>query len=174
MPIGPCLADYFPTIGRLTIEAATLEEIVIVNVMALMDKSHDQTRYDYMVKGLEYTLKRLEELINIRVSPIYRQQILDLIEEARKLKNKRNENVHGVWAEMVEVDTGKFVQVSRSRYERDKNAKSVSWNLTTPTIEELEMLCRDLHDVAHRLEGLMDRVWSCDEDVLCWRRSQIL
>lgn len=163
------LADYLPLIGRVTIAAATLEEIALVNVMALSKESPDETRYKYMIRGLGATLDRLSELVTDRVSPHYRQKVIDLIEEARQLKNKRNENVHGVWAEMVMADTMEFVQVNRSRYERDKATKSVAWVLKTPSIEELDKLCKELEDVAHRLEKLMDSVWNIDEDVVSWR-----
>jgi hypothetical protein len=56
------------------------------------------------------TLDRLSGLVADYVSTNYRQKILDLIELARQAKNKRNENVHGVWAEMVEVDKRLYQQ----------------------------------------------------------------
>jgi hypothetical protein len=42
------------------------------------------------------------------MSPPSQKQVLDLIEAGRVLKNKRNENIHGVGSEMVDARTGAF------------------------------------------------------------------
>lgn len=174
MSNAPCLIDYLHHIGRITIEAATLEEVILVNLMALADEPFDETRSKYMFRGLDMILTELSKLISARVSTHYRQTVLDLIEKARQLKDKRNESVHGVWGEMIEADTKTFVGVSRARYEKDKATKRVSWDLKTPTIEELDKLGADLRDVAHKLQELLKRVWDLDDDVRQWRLSKNL
>ena len=168
----PRLVEYLPHIGRLTIEAARLEEIVLVYVIAFSDEPSEETRFKYMHKGLDATLNRLSELINAYVSTYYRQEVLDLIEAARQAKNKRNEIVHGVWGEMVEVDTREFRGVSRSRYDKDKTNKTVPWDVTTPTIEELKRIGQELADVATKLYALLYKVWGIDDGVMKFRLDQ--
>lgn len=165
----PRLVEYFPHIGRLAIEAARLEEIVLVYVIAFSDEPPEETRFKYMHKGLEATLDRLSGLITDYFSTYCRQQVLDLIEVARQAKNRRNEIVHGVWGEMVEVDSREFKRVSRSRYDKDKSNKTVSWDVTTPTIEELEQIGQELNDVATKVYALLNKVWDIDEGAMKFR-----
>jgi hypothetical protein len=166
------LTDFSPQIGKVTIAAAYLEEIVLINVMALSDDPPRQTRYTYMHKGIDNTLTRLRELVTARVSNYYRQGIIDLIEEARNLKNKRNENVHAVWAEMCDAGTRDFVLLARQRYEKDKSTTTVTWDITIPTIEELAKLIDDLRDVAERLRTALEKAWKLDESVRTCREAK--
>lgn len=94
-----------------------------------------------------------------------------MIEDARKLKNKRNENVHGVWGEMVDAQTGAFSNVARSRYEKDRATGKMIWDLHTPTTGELEQLATDLNNVALALNKRLGDLWDIDEDVRRWRAA---
>jgi hypothetical protein len=73
---------------------------------------------------------------------------------------------------MVDVETREFVRVSRSRYDRDKTHKSVTWDVKTPTIDELEKVGNELRDVAARLGELLQRVWDIDENIQLWRAGK--
>ena len=116
-----------------------------------------------MHKGLEQTLNRLSELVTDYVTTNYRQKLLHLIELARQAKDKRNENVHGIWSEMFEVDSREFRRVSRSRYDKDRPNHSVKWDITTPTIEELDQIGKELNSIATKLYELLRTVFDLDE-----------
>jgi hypothetical protein len=62
--------------------------------------------------------------------------------------------------------------VRRSRYDKDKANKTVSWDLTTPSIEELNGIGDELRDVATKLYALLNKVWDIDEDVMKFRMAR--
>jgi hypothetical protein len=87
--------------------------------------------------------------------------VLDLIETSRSLKDKRNENIHGVWSVVANSKT----VVMRSRYEKDATG-NLSWDdLSTPSISEVKQLAGDLNKNAVELNDLLTKLWDLDEDV---------
>ena len=92
-----------------------------------------------------------------------------MIETARALKNKRNENIHGVWGEMIDAQSGTFVGVTRSRYEKDRPSKSAKWDLTVPTVKDLDTLAGSLDKIARALNERMANLWDIDVEVSRWR-----
>jgi len=163
------LDDYLAPIGKVTIAAALLEEVVLRWAALLSEDDVHEVHYKNLTRGLEANLGLLISRVTERVSPVSQQQVLDLIENARTLKNKRNESVHGVWGDMVHSDTGEFAYVARSRYEKDKSKRSLEWDLSVPTIAELEALASELKRVAHALNNRLSDLWDIDEDVQRWR-----
>ncbi len=97
--------------------------------------------------------------------------MLDLIETSRSLKDKRNENIHGVWS--VVANSKNVLMVARSRYEKDPTG-NLSWDdLSTPSIFELKRLAGDLNKNARDLNDLLTKLWDDEEDVQSWKsRSQ--
>ena len=67
------------------------------------------------------------------------------------------------------MDSREFKRVSRSRYDKDKSNKTVSWDVTTPTIEELEQIGQELNDVATKVYALLNKVWDIDEGAMKFR-----
>jgi hypothetical protein len=165
----PRLNDYYAPIGTLTIAAATLEEIAIRWAALLSEADVDETRYKNLTRGLESNLTLLADRVRECVSSASQKSVLDLIEKGRTLKNKRNENVHGVWGEMVHEDTGEFAHVARSRHEKDKATRTTKWDVSVPPIEELNKLTADLHKVAHELNNRLSDLGDIDQDVQRWR-----
>ncbi len=94
------LEDYFAPVGKVTIAAALLEEVTLRWVALLSDDPVNETRFKNLTRGLEQTLTMLTDLVKRRVSSPNQQSVIDLIETGRKLKDERNESVHGVWGEM--------------------------------------------------------------------------
>lgn len=103
-----------------------LEEVTLHWVALLSDDPVDETRFKNLTRGLEQTLTMLTDLVKQRVSAANQQSVIDLIERGRKLKDQRNESVHGVWAEMENAETGAFSHVARSRYEKIKATRRLS------------------------------------------------
>lgn len=101
--MNPKLKDYLVPIGKLTIAAAFLEEVVIRWGALLSEGDHLDTHSKSLLRGLDKNLDFLADRVKIRISPTSQRRVLDLIETGRTLKNRRNENVHGVWVEMVDV-----------------------------------------------------------------------
>lgn len=163
------LQDYYAPIGKLTIAAAKLEEVALGAAALLSDDPVDDTRYKNLTRGLDNSLNILADQVRVRVSLGNQSKILDLIELGRKLKNKRNENVHGVWGQMAYADSGEFAGVARSRYEKDRSSKSTTWDLSVPSITELEKLAADLDQVAEDLRQRLADLWDIDENVRAWR-----
>jgi hypothetical protein len=166
--MNPKLKDYLVPIGKLTIAAAFLEEVVIRWGALLSEGDHLDTHSKSLLRGLDKNLDFLADRVKIRISPTSQRRVLDLIETGRTLKNRRNENVHGVWVEMVDVDTGAFSKVARSRYEKDATGKLI-WDHHTPTIPELEQLAADLNKNARELNECVADLWDTDEKVQRWR-----
>lgn len=171
MSAGPNLNDYLVHIGKLTIAAAYLEEVAIQWSALLSDGDHEETHARRLLRGMESNLNFLCDRVKQRVSPESQQRVLDMIETARALKNRRNENVHGVWANMVEADTGVFSRVVRSRYEKGTMPGKIIWDLHTPTIAELEKLALDLDNIARQLNERLADLWDIDESVQRWRAA---
>jgi hypothetical protein len=168
----PRLDDYFAPVGKLTMAAALLEEVTLRSIALLSEEPFDETRFKNLTKGLEQTLTMLADLVRQRVSAANQQSVIDLIEKARRLKDKRNESVHGVWGEMQDADTGEFSHVARSRYEKDRATRSTKWILKVPTVDELNTLATDLHAVAHTLNDRLAHLFDMDDDVQSWRRTR--
>jgi hypothetical protein len=166
----PRLNDYFAPVGKLTMAAALLEEVTL-RWLALLSDNFDEARFKNLTKGLEQTLTMLTDLVKLRVSTGSQQSVIDLIEKARKLKDQRNESVHGVWGEMENADTGVFSHVARSRYDKDRATRSVKWDLKVPSVDDLKTLATELHAVAHALNNRLADLWDMDEDVQSWRRA---
>ena len=137
----------------------------------LSDDPVDETRFKNLTRGLEVTLTMLSELVKQRVSAVNQQTVLDLIEKGRRLKDQRNESVHGVWGEMEHADTGAFSHVARSRYEKMRATRSIKWDLSVPSIDDLKRLSTELHTVAHELNNRLADLWDIDEGVQSWRRT---
>jgi len=93
----PCLEDYLTPIGKLTIAAALLEETVIRWGALLSDGALLKSHADRLLKGLDRNLTFLADRIKQTMSPAYQNEILDLIEKGRDLKDERYKSVHGVW-----------------------------------------------------------------------------
>jgi hypothetical protein len=149
--------------------SATLEEVAIRWGALLSEDGLVETRYKNLLKGMDQNLTFLAELVKERVSKANQPSVLDMIDRAWKLKNKRNEDIHGVWSEMIDAETGRFVGVARSRYEMQKAMRSTWWDLSVPTIAELQTLASDLNGVAHEINERMADLWDIDEDVRRWR-----
>lgn len=165
------LDDYFDPIGRVTMASATLEEVVIRWGALLSEDDVDETRFKNLTIGMDRNLTFLADRIKERVSVPNQRSVLDLIERARALKNKRNEDVHGVWGEMVNAETGHFDRVARQRYDREKATRSTQWDLSVPTVGELQALASDLNTIAHEINERIADLWDIDEDVLRWRNK---
>lgn len=165
------LDDYFAPVGKLTMAAALLEEVTLRWVALLSDDPVNETRFKNLTRGLEQTLTMLTDLVKQRVSAANQQSVIDLIERGRKLKDQRNESVHGVWGEMENAETGAFSHVARSRYEKIKATRSIEWDLSVPAVEDLKKLSSELHAVAHALNNRIGDLWDIDEGVQSWRRS---
>ena len=166
--MNPRLHDYLIPIGKLTIAAAFLEEVVIRWGALLSEGGHHETHAKRLLRGLDKNLDFLIERAKEHISPAGQKPVLDLIETARALKNKRNENVHGVWAEMVAADTGAFAKVARSRYEKDATGKLI-WDLRTPNLSELEQLATALNKNARNLNECLANLWDIDDQLRYWR-----
>jgi hypothetical protein len=165
------LEDYYTPVGKLTMAAALLEEVALRWVAMLSDDPVNETRFKFLTRGLEQTLTMLADLVTIRISATNQQSVIDLIVRGRKLKDQRNESVHGVWGEMENAETGAFSHVARSRYEKTKATRSVQWDLSVPKVEDLQKLADDLHSVAHSLNNRMGDLWDIDEGIQSWRRA---
>jgi hypothetical protein len=165
----PTLDEYYAPIGKLTIAAAKLEEVALGAAALLSDDPMDETRYKNITRGLDNNLNLLADLVKERVSSTNQGKVLDLIERGRTLKNKRNENVHCVWGQMVHADSGKLAGVVRSRYDKHRATRSTMWDLTVPSTAELEKLASDLDQVGEDLRQRLADLWDIDEGVRDWR-----
>jgi len=165
------LEDYYAPVGRLTMSAALLEEVTLRWAALLSDDPVDETRFRNLTRGLEVTLTMLSDLVKQRVSVVNQRSVLDLIEKGRQLKDQRNESVHGVWAEMEDAQTGAFSHVARSRYEKMRATRSIKWDLSVPTVDDLTKLSTELHTIAHALNNRLADLWDIDEGVQTWRRT---
>jgi hypothetical protein len=168
--------EYVFLIGKLTIAAAHLEEVVIRWTALFSDGDIQETHKKQLLVGLDKNLSLLKERVGQKCSPGQLQLLDSLVEKARVLKNKRNENVHGVWYKMVDAHTGVFAKVQRERYEKVKATKvlpdgQLIWHLDTPTKEELKNLAIELDEMTKALEALLDGIWSTDEPVLRWKAA---
>lgn len=165
------LEDYFAPVGKLTMAAALLEEVTLRWVALLSDDPVNETRFKNLTRGLETTLTMLAELVKQRVSVANQLSVIDLIERGRKLKDQRNESVHGIWGEMENAETGAFSHVARSRYEKKKATRSIEWDLRVPAVEDLEKLSNELRAIAHDLNDRIGDLWNKDEGIQTWRRA---
>lgn len=163
------LEDYLIPIGQVTIASAALEEVVIRWGALLAGDDVADTRYRNLTRGMENNLSFLADRVKERVSVTNQQPVLDMIERARTLKNRRNENIHGVWGEMINADTDEFVKVARSRHEKDRSTRSTRWDFSVPTVAELNVLARDLRAIALELNERIADLWDIDEDIVLWR-----
>jgi hypothetical protein len=167
----PRLNDYYAPIGKLTMAAATLDDVALRWSAVLSDNDMGETQYKNLLAGLDRNLDLLADTVRKRVSQAKQQSVIDLIEKARTLKNKRNDNVHAVWGEMSEADTGNFIQVSRSRFEKDKSTRTTKWDVDVPTVQQIEALSHDLQKISHELNDRMSHLYDMDEDVRSWREK---
>lgn len=163
------LDDYYAPIGKLTIGAAALEDTVIRWGALLSEDVMKKTHAHNLRRGFENNLDFLIERVKERVSAEQQQPLVELIEKARSLKDERNKNVHGTWAQMVHADNGEFAQVMRSRYEKGKGLDVIAWDVTTPGIAELEKLAVDLNQITEQLEDKMSNLWNNDAEIVHWR-----
>jgi hypothetical protein len=168
----PRLNDYLIPIGRLAIAGAFLEEVVIRWGALLSGAVHHETHAKHLRRGLKSNLDFLVKQVELRVSPARQRPVIDLIETGGGLKDKRNENVHAVWCEMVEAETGTFSHVARSRYDTDADGKLVWVPHITPTVSELEQFAAELDKNARKLNECLADLWDTDEQVQCWRAKQ--
>lgn len=166
------LNDYLIHIGKLAIAGALLEEVVVRWSALLSEPDTDETHAKRLYRGLDSNLDFLMDLVKERISAGSQQQIIDLIEASRVLKNRRNENVHAVWSEMENADTGEFSHVARSRYEKDEKDKLIWLPHTTPTVHELEQFAVDLDKIARDLNECLATLWDLDEEVQRWRATK--
>ena len=166
------LNDYLVSIGKLAIAAAFLEEVVIRWGALLSEADPHETHAKRLWRGLEKNLDFLKEQVEQRVSPARQEPVIGLIETGRALKNKRNENVHAVWNEMVDAQTGAFSHVARSRYNKDASGKLVWVPHTTPTVPDLEQFAAELDKNARELNECLADLWDTDEQVQLWRQTR--
>src|SRR6266511_5121976 len=126
------LDDYLISIGKVAIAAAFLEEVVI-HWGAWLSDNPQGTLLKRLHRGLDKNLDFLADRVEERISSAKKKPVLDLIETSRSLKNKRNENIHGVWSVVANSKT----VVMCSRYEKDATG-NLSWDdLSTPSIAEV-------------------------------------
>jgi hypothetical protein len=165
------LEDYLAPIGAVTIAAARLEEVAIRWISLLSDDAdHMATHKKVMLRGLD---KNLKGLATSAAAKLAEQKTIEKIRtrvaQAIRLKDQRNENVHGVWDQMVDA-CGEKVRVSRSRYRAGDN---FGWDpVTTPSIPELKQLATAIEDIANELNAELVHAWDHDEKLLSWRRGR--
>jgi hypothetical protein len=166
------LDDYLPVIGRVTTATSELEEQVIVWSALLSNAETNETHGDRLLKGLDRNLNHLKECVVRRASVSGQQKALAAIEKARHLKNQRNTIVHGVWQQMENADTGELCGVKRSRYRLDRGSREAVWDLSTPSVNEVEKLADALKSVTLELSDAMGNLWDHDPAVRTWRSQR--
>jgi hypothetical protein len=163
----PRLNDYLPIIGRLTIASARLEEIALLWGAELSESDPRDVRRKQQIAGLRRNLQLLRTRVDQLVTGPKKATILKLIDEADALRTKRNESVHGVWGEMVKLETGEFVEVSRSRF--FPNGTGVAWDVGVPTVQQLAADAKRMNGLSSELHRELDLAWTNNDGVTGWR-----
>ncbi len=76
-----------------------------------------------------------------------------------------------MWGNMTDVQTKEITGMIRSRYDRDKIAKSVAWDIKTPTIDELTRLGAGLEQVSSELYAPFGDLWDRDPGVEAYKQA---
>jgi len=94
-----------------------------------------------------------------------------LISQLHRVRLALRRQLAGIALEIDWEGSGVFSHVARSRYEKMRATRSIKWDLSVPTIDDLKKLSTELHTVAHALNDRLADLWDIDEGVQSWRRA---
>lgn len=163
---------YERAIGRITIRAAQVEDMVLMTLIALQEHGVDARQYhvERMFMGAQKNIDALGERLAELLTPQELAEWQSVLETAKRLYRLRNEHVHGTWMEQRTID-GEFVRVSRNRYRAQRRSAEPQWDVSTPSLEDLDSLNSEFRAIVRQLECLHDRLWRISE-MVDWQIEQ--
>jgi hypothetical protein len=91
------LEEYYRALGRLTFAASRLEAAMVVFPMALSDKPNE-LKAKLTRQSWKDNTNALRKMIKARFSPRYQARLLPFLDKSDDLREKRNDNIHALWA----------------------------------------------------------------------------
>jgi len=168
---SPELMDqYYAQIGRVAVGVGHVEEIVAKFTAILCNKGvkPDDVHSKMLFRGISTNLKAFRRTTRRRLSEESMKKLEPLIDRAYELNSQRNQVIHASWSMMYDVSTGKFAGISRSRYDFDRSSGELSWDVSTPTLDQIRDVADGLNTLVAELSAFWEGAWAHDERLAAW------
>lgn len=165
--------DFYKALGKLAFAASHLEEAMVIFTAILTETTNaEELDAELRLDTWANNTKKLRALIKERVGDYYQPRLLPLLDQSDHLRTMRNQNVHALWQEMVDADTGKFVHVLRARVTVDRRRMTTTTQVGPANLAEIETLADEIRGCARKLQTDFLHVWDMDEKLRLWREEQ--
>ncbi len=149
----PVPSKYLEKIGDITVSFASLENEIEFFIWALLESNHSIGQ----IITAELSFKKLRAVLVSLYKERYGEnnnykKLIDLMNRAGKIEEKRNQITHSLWGSAIDLRTGKDIDIVARLKTTAKEKFGLRSIIETFTVSDLSKIARDIKKLAAEIQ----------------------